>query len=143
MAKYYICDKENNEIVSGQINYEKITGFKIKPRNNIKYEGIEVSKMILIEPSLIENVLKRKIKLKLNAYLNYLISTLDDEEDPSNLDLVLDDTKRYKSIIMNRYSKYLDPKYIRELLFRIKFVEEELKAKLFEQSFSKYQGRGR
>ena len=143
MAKYYICDKENNEIIYGHLDYDKVTGFKIKPKNNIKYEGIEVSRMVLVEPKLIEKVLKRKTKIKLNAYLNYLISTIEDDDDPDNIDLVLDDAKRYKSIIINKYSKYLDHKYIRELLFRVKFVEEELKMKIFEQNFSKQNGRGR
>ena len=136
--KRYNFNKDNN-IVSGYIN-DNMSGFKIKPRNNIKYEGIEVSRMILVEPKLIQNVLKRKIKIKLNAYLNYLISTL--EEDDGDADLVLDDTLRYKRIIMNKYSKYLDPKYIKELLFRVKFVEEELKNKIYEDNIMKY-GRGR
>ncbi len=136
--KRYNFNKDNN-IVSGYIN-DNMSGFKIKPRNNIKYEGIEVSRMVLVEPKLIQNVLKRKIKIKLNAYLNYLISTL--EEDDGDADLVLDDTLRYKRIIMNKYSKYLDPKYIKELLFRVKFVEEELKNKIYEDNIMKY-GRGR
>ena len=143
MTKYYICDKDNNEIIYGYLHYDKVTGFKIKPRNNIKYEGIEVSRMVLVEPKLIENVLKRKTKIKLNAYLNYLINILEDEEDPDNLDLVLDDTKRYRTIIMNKYSKYLNPKYIKELLFRVKFIEAELKAKMMQQAVFKQNGRGR
>jgi len=143
MTKYYICDKDNNEIIYGHLDYDKINGFKIKPRNNIKYEGIEVSRMVLVEPKLIENVLKRKTKIKLNAYLNYLISTLEDDEDDSNLNLVLADADRYKNIIINKYSKYLDPKYIKELLLRVKFIEEELKEKIYEQNFYNSKGRGR
>ena len=136
--KHYNFNKDNN-IVSGYIN-DKMSSFKIRPRNNVEYEGVQVSRMVLVSPPLIQNVLKRKIKIKLNAYLNYLISTI--EEDDDDAALVLDDTLRYKSIIMNKYSKYLDPKYIRELLFRVRFVEEELRAKIYEQNIMKY-GRGR
>ena len=136
--KRYNFNKDNN-IVSGYIN-DKISGFKIRPRNNVEYEGIQVSRMVLVEPKLIENVLKRKIKIKLNAYLNYLISTI--EEDDGDADLVLDDTLRYKRIIINKYSKYLDSKYIKELLLRVKFVEEELKNKIYAENIMKY-GRGR
>lgn len=137
--KKYNFNKDNN-IVSGYIN-DKISGFKIRPRNNIAYEGIQVSRMVLVEPKLIENVLKRKIKIKLNAYLNYLISTVSDGDD-GDASLVLDDTLRYKRIIINKYSKYLDPKYIKELLVRVRFVEEELKNKIYEENIIKY-GRGR
>lgn len=133
MSKYYICDKDNNEIIYGYLNYNKYTGFIIKPRNKVKYDGIEVSRLVLVEPSLIEKVLKRKTKIKLNAYLNFLISIIEDEDDDGALDLVLDDAKKYKAIIMNKYSKYLSPRYIKELLFRVKFIEEELKARILQQ----------
>ncbi len=136
--KRYNFNKDNN-IVSGYIN-DKMSGFKIKPRNNVEYEGIQVSRMVLVEPKLIQNVLKRKIKIKLNAYLNYLISTTS--EDDGDAALVLDDTLRYKAIIINKYSKYLDSKYIKQLLFRVRFVEEELKNKIYEENVIKY-GRGR
>ena len=132
--KYYNFNKDNN-IVSGYLN-DNMSGFKIKPRNNVEYEGIQVSRMVLVEPKLIQNVLKRKIKIKLNAYLNYLLSTIDEDDDDAAL--VLDDTLRYKTIIMTKYSKYLEPRYIKELLFRVRFVEEELKAKVYEESIIKH-----
>ena len=133
MSKYYICDKDNKEIVYGYLNYDKDTGFRIKPRNRVKYDGIEVSRLILVEPLLIERVLKRKTKIKLNAYLNFLLSVIEDEDDDGALELVLDDAERYKAIIMKKYSKYLNPRYIKELLFRVRFIEAELKAKILEE----------
>ena len=45
MTKHYICDKETKHTLYGYLDNSKITGFKIKPQNKIKYEGIEVSKM--------------------------------------------------------------------------------------------------
>ena len=144
MSKYYICDKDNKELVYGYLDYDKITGFKIKPRNNIEYEGIEVSRLILVEPYLIECVLKRKTRIKLNAYLKFLISTLDsDDTDDGELSAVLEDTRRYKRIIMNKYSKFLDPKYIKSLLFRVKFIEEELKSKIYDQPQKENYGKSR
>ena len=52
--RYYICDKDNNEIVYGYIDYNRLHCFKIKPGNNIPYEGVEVSRLVLVEPYLIE-----------------------------------------------------------------------------------------
>ncbi len=144
--RYYICDKDNNEIVYGYIDYNKVHGFKIKPQNNIPYEGIEVSRLVLVKPKLIENVLKRKTKHKLNAYLTFLFTVIDDDdEDPDNLKLVIDDVARYKNIIMNKYSKFLDKKYIKQLLNKVGMVELELKAKLKEltKQNTKSQGKSR
>ena len=129
--RYYICDKDNNEIVYGYIDYNRMHGFKIKPGNNVPYEGVEVSRLVLVEPTLIENVLKRKTKHKLNAYLSFLFTVIDDDdEDPDSLELVIDDVTRYKNIIMNKYSKFLDKKYIKQLLKKVGMVELELKDKL-------------
>ncbi len=128
--RYYICDKDNNEIVYGYIDYNRLHGFKIRPGNNVPYEGVEVSRLVLIEPVLIENVLKRKIKHKLDTYLAYLFSVIDDDDDPENLDLVIDDVTRYKNIIINKYAKFLDKKYIKQLLKKVGAVELELKNKL-------------
>ena len=128
---YYICNKDNNEIVYGYIDYSHLHGFKIKPGNNVPYEGVEVGRLVLVKPSLIENVLKRKIKHKLDVYLTFLFTVIDDEDEDSDaLELVIDDVTRYKNIIMNKYSKFLDKKYIKSLLKKEGMVELELKEKL-------------
>lgn len=144
MAKYYICAKEGNNTVCGYLNHEKITGFKIKPKNNIKYDGIEVSKLTLLEPSLIQKVLKRKTQNKLNAYLRFLIEVIDDSDtDPDDLVFVLDEVKSYKALIINKYAPFLDPKYIKSILLKVKFVEDELKSRMYENSLYITQSKGR
>ena len=131
--RYYICDKDNNEIVYGYIDYSQINGFKIRPGNNVPYDGVEVSRLVLVKPALIENVLKRKIKHKLDTYLTFLFTVIDhDDDDPETLQLVIDDVSRYKNIIINKYSKFLDKKYITRLLKKVGMVEPELKEKLKE-----------
>lgn len=143
--KRYICEKENISIVSCDFDDTKISGFKVKPKNNIEYEGIEVSSLTVVEPKFISNVLKRKTKRKLNAYLQFLIDSFDDDTSSGDLALVLDDAKRYRAIIINKYSKFLDVKYIKELLLRVTFIEEELKMRMHEynKSFSTHIGKGR
>ena len=131
MGRYYVVIKTSSS-VSCYLSESNVDGFRIKPQNNVKYDGVEVSYLTVVEPSLIENVLKRKITKKLDEYLKYLIGILDtdDDTDPDDLNLVINDLQRYKSIIMNRYAKYLDPYYIRRLLSKVKLVENELKRKI-------------
>ncbi len=144
--RYYICDKDNNEIVYGYIDYNKISGFKIKPQNNIPYEGIEVSRLTLVKPELIANVLKRKTKHKLDTYLTFLFTVIDDDDDdPDALELVINDVDRYKNIIINKYSKFLDKKYIKRLMHKVSMVELQLKEKLEQltKQTTKTQGKSR
>ncbi len=129
MNKYYVIMK-TSRTVSCYLS-SSIEGFHVKPQNNIEYEGVEVNRLTVIKPTLIENILKIKITNKLDAYLSYLISVLEaDDDDSDDLNLVINDFQRYKSIIMNHYAKYLDPYYIRFLLSKVKLVEEELKRKI-------------
>ena len=143
--KRYICEKENRTIVSCDFDNTKISGFKVKPKNNVEYEGVEVSSLTVVEPKFISNVLKRKTKRKLNAYLQFLVDSFDDDTSSGDLALVLDDAKRYRAIIINKYSKFLDAKYIKELLLRVTFIEEELKMRMHEynKGFSTHMGKGR
>lgn len=124
--------KFGNEIV--YIDYNKLDGFKIKPRNRVRYDGIEVNKLLIIKPTFIEKIIKRKIKIKLDNYLQYIIMLIEnnDDTDASSLSIVLDDVTRYSQMIKNKYRKYLDDKYYELLLKKVSLLEQELKKKIFK-----------
>ena len=87
--------------------------------------------MIIVNQSFIEKILKKKIKKKLDSFLKLMIAVVEDEDnDPGDISEALNEISRYKSIILNKYKKYLDEKYITLLLKKINFLEEELKQKL-------------
>ena len=133
--KRYICAKENNDKVSCYLNFTHISGFRIRPKNNVKYEGITVSRMLVTNPKLIKNVLKRKTKRKLNAYLQFLIRSLEeDDTSGEDLALILEDAMRYRMLIITKYSKFLEPAFIKQLLLRVSFIEEELKTRIMSQN---------
>ena len=128
---YYIYKKGDcKEIV--YIDYDKIKGFNFLPLNKVKYDGIVVNKMVIIKPSMIEKVLKRKIKNKLDLYLKLIIKFLEsnDSSDDSTLREALNDLSKYKDIVLYKYRKYLDQKYLKILLKKIALLEYELNAKI-------------
>lgn len=113
------------------LNTSEIEGYIIKPRNQMKYEGIVVNSMTVINNGLIENLLKKKIKKKLDMYLQFLISVLEEEDtDPGHLMFALNDLERYRRLIMNNYKKYLDQKYLKLLMNKMDLIEQELKSKI-------------
>lgn len=133
-----VKDKYSNETVF--IDYDKINGFTFKPQNQKNYDGITVNKMLMIKPSFIEKILKRKVKNKLDIYLKYIIDLLDSDDEStgiSGLGSALNDLTRYKSIVMYNYRKYLDDKYIDLLLKKISLLEHELKQKILSLSEEK------
>lgn len=130
--RYYITRKNNSVGVDATIDYSKMGGLDISPKNRISYDGIIVNKLVIIKSSFIERILKKKIKRKLELYLKFIMDFIDsDEDDGDSLREALNDITRYKDIINYKYRKYLGDKYIDQLLNKIEFLEHELKLKLY------------
>lgn len=124
---------KRNKFKSKKINLDlhNNNGYRVKPKNKIKYDGIVVNEMMIIKPSMIEKLLKRKINNKLTGYLDYIIEVLDsDETDSGRVGTVLSDLNRYREIVKNNYRQYLNEKYIELLLKKIELLEYELNKKL-------------
>ena len=128
----YLLVKDNHERRFTNIDYNKLDGFKFNPKNRVKNNGIMVNEMVLINPSFIESVLKRKTKKKLELYLRFIISLIENESDASSDDLreALDGLVRYKGIVENKYRRYLDERYANMLIKKIELLEQELKTKI-------------
>jgi len=138
----------NEGIYDGNLIYidkELLGGFKFKPKKYLKYDGIKISKLVILNPILIDSILKRKTKIKLEYYLKFIIEQMDcdDEENPSDLRQVLNDLTRYKSLVRNKYSKYLEEKYFKLLLNKINVIENELKTRILYYSNVEKKGKSR
>lgn len=123
------------------IDYTKLKGFEFKPRNKIKYDGIKVDSLTIIKKSFVEKLLKKKVKRKLDFYLEYIINNMndDDNETAGGLNEVLNDVARYKAIIEYKYRKFLEEEYINLLLKKVNIIERELKLKLLYKQEMMYE----
>lgn len=129
--KHYILLKKTNKKEIFYIDYEKLDGYEVRPKNKIKYDGIKVNKLILINPSFIKKILIKKSKRKLEDYLKYIINIMDeDDTDPDDVIIALDSLARYRSIVMGTYRMYLEERYFKLLIQKIDLIEQELKKKL-------------
>ena len=128
---YYVCKKGDDRQIL-YLDYDKLKGFGFQPRNNVQYDGIIVNKMIIIKPSMIEKVLRKKIKRKLDLYLKLIIKFIENDDGSSGDTFreALNDLSRYKNIIEYKYRKYLDEKYLKLLIKKIALLEYELNSKL-------------
>ena len=133
--KQYLISKEkyNGEIV--YVNYDKLKGYKFTPKNNFPYDGIKVNEMIIIKPSFVEKIIKRKIKNRLDFYLKLIIDNLDGTDDSDDTRKALGDLERYRKVINERYSIYLDEKYMDLLNKKMDVIERELKNNLFYKDY--------
>ncbi len=127
---YYIYKKGDNKSIVC-LDYDKISGYKFTPKNNVKYDGVKVNSVVVINPSMIEKILKRKIKNKLDLYLNLIVNFIEEDGgDSGAYREALDDLSKYKSVVIHKYKKYLDEKYLKLLLKKISVLEYELGKKM-------------
>ena len=141
-AKHYIVQKVEKKADKITFSHKQMDGFKVTPHNHLHYPGISVNSMLIVKPSLIEKLLKKKNQRKLDYYLQYIISLLDsnDGNDDSTFRTALNDLTRYREIVEYKYRKYLDDKYINLLLKKIDLLEHEIKSKMvYKEQLKSYQ----
>lgn len=112
-----------------------VAGYKVKPKDTVKNDVMSVNRMILVKPDFIQNILKKKIKRRLEMYVEYIIKIIEsvDDTDSDKTAKALDDLERYRTMIQNNYRIYLEKKYIDLLLKKIEVLEKELKKKKLMQ----------
>ncbi len=127
--KNYICKRTGNGSVI-ILNKNILNGLNFNPKNSSKY-GIEISKMIIINPDMVRRLLIKSTKRKLNKFIYFLASVADDDsQTDSSLREALNDLSRYRNIVEYKYNKYLSKKYKEQLIAKIDILEGEIKKKI-------------
>ncbi len=126
-------------------------GYKFKP--NITNSEIIISHITLYNESMIKTILVKRIEknFKRVAKITYDVITSDDDSSTSDAIMALDEVARLRSIILNRYQKYLEKKLEEEYLKRLRLLENELRSKIalyqyankFEESYEEQKEHGR
>ena len=120
--KNYFLKKDS---LTGEIlylEYDKLDGYNITPKSNI-YDAISVNKIVFVNSSLSEKIIKKKIDIKIRHFLK-ILETID-EDDGDNEDGVrqsLMDAERLKLNILNTYRKYLGNTYQSLTLKKIQVI---------------------
>lgn len=127
---YYLKkDKKTGEVI--YLEYDKIKGYNITPKSNI-YDAITVNKIVFVNPSLSEKIIKKKISIKLKNLLKYL-EDIDNSgsTDEDGVRQCLMDAERLKLMILNEYRKYLGNTYQSLTLKKIQIIINQLRIKLY------------
>lgn len=138
--KNYFLKKDS---LTGEIlylEYDKLNGYNITPKSNI-YDAISVNKIVFVNSSLSEKIIKKKIDIKIRHFLK-ILETID-EDDGDNEDGVrqsLMDAERLKLNILNTYRKYLGNTYQSLTLKKIQVIINQLRIKLYNTMNNKRRG---
>lgn len=133
-AKNYYLHKDN---LSGEIlylEYDKIKGYDITPKTKIE-DAIKVNKIVFVNPSLSEKLIRKKVEIK----IRYLLKKLEEfETEPSggsegDIKNTLMDAERLKLMLLNEYRKYLGNTYGSFSIKKIQIIINQLRIKLYDK----------
>jgi len=122
----YVLTKNNEKLNLYSINIDN--GYAFKPKN--KPNVLSVNKVIVLDPKLVDNILTLKFEARFKKLLKLVTFILNNEDAASGeTELALDEVALLKSILLNRYQKFLSEE--KELLFlqKIRILENNLRSK--------------
>lgn len=134
--------------------YDKLNGYNIHPKQNVKFQNaINVNKMIIINPTLIEKLVDKKIKHKFNNLINLLSFVYEnDDATGDGLELALNEAEKFRMELINKYKKYLSEEKQNLMEKKLDILEDEIKLRMQyflteqmqrEYSSSKSEGKSR
>lgn len=128
IKKRFVVTKDANTNTITYAEYEKLKGYNVKPKKELKIEDmINVNEMIIINPSLIDKLIDKKIKRSFEKILKMLNAIDEDEDGTLPINLVLDEVEKLKVLAMQKYKKYMEEEKYELLMKKIKILEQEVR----------------
>lgn len=131
---HYLIVKEKNKKEIKYFEYDKLDGFSMtSKRQNLKLkDAINVNKMVIVNPSMIEKIINKKINVQMKKLIHFIINVYDNDEDPgSTLMIALNEIEKFKREMMNKYISFMNKKQIELLDEKIKMLEKEVTKKSY------------
>ena len=122
-------DEKSSENV--YFEYDKVDGYQVNPKVK-KKDSIEVSKIVFVNDSMSEKIIRRKIDKKIESLLLDLKKIEEsDGDDEDGICKSLMDAEKLKVQIINNYIKYLGHTYGSLTLKKIQIIVNQLRYKLY------------
>ncbi len=143
----YLIIKDKNSKSVTYFEYDKIKGYHLKPKNTPFKDCINVNKMIIVNPSLIDTLITKKINNRFNKLIK-LVTYLYEENDPSGegYHLALNEISKFRMELINKYRMYLSEEKLKLLDNKLSILETEINLKLeylYEEANHNYEHEGK
>lgn len=127
----YSISRDEKISESVYFEYDKIDGYKVNPKVKQK-DSIEVSKIVFVNDSMSEKIIRKKIDKKI-AYLLMQLKIIEEDGNPDegSIKRSLMDAEKLKLQIINNYVKYLGHTYQSLTLKKIQIIINQLRFKLY------------
>ncbi len=145
ISRRFVVKKDAHEETITYMEYEKLKGFNVKPKDSFEMDDmINVNEMIIINPGLIEKLVFKKCKRRLEKIILMLSVVYEDEStDDGNIEMVLDEMEKFKTMLRKKYKEYLKKEEYKLYLKKIEILESEARIRLNEKRKEVQEERGR
>ena len=125
--KFLSNDKLEIDIVKLSINND---GYDFRPR--ITHTDADINKITIFNHSMIDIILSKKIdkNFKRLAAITYDVINSDDDNTSTDATIALDEIAKLRSIILNKYQKFLEKEKEKKYIKSLRILENELRAKI-------------
>ena len=129
--------EDTYELIS--FNYP-VKGFSYPLKKN-KNNTWKIKELIIVNPDIISALISHNFDKKFQKIVELFFSSNDYEEDSTGTSLMmaLDEVAHLRTIIINKYKRYLKKEKEEEFLKKLKVLENELRVKIIDFKLIKEQ----
>lgn len=127
-----VKQKDSKEIK--YFDYDKLNGYNLVPKKDVHFtDAIDVSRIIIINPSFIGKVSTKKINAKFDRLINMMqivCENGDDDETGEGYRIALDEANKLKMELWNKYKRFVSEEKLQLMIKKIEILEDELNLRL-------------
>lgn len=131
----YFVVKDRNDLSITYFEYDKVEGYDLQPRTVKIKDAIDVNRMIIINPSLIQKLAFRKVDSKFKKLVKLLMYTLslstDDEDAGSAYQEALNEISKLRLELHMYYKGKLKKDAFDDFCKRLEVLEKELQVRMY------------
>jgi len=131
--KYFVV-KDTKDMSITYFEYDKVEGYDLNPKKVKIRDAIDVNKMIVINPSLIEKLSYKKVTIKFNKLVRMMMYILSDDNNDDSGETyrqALNEVSKLRMEIKTKYNNKLKAEDERMFSNKLNLLEEELKRRLY------------
>ena len=110
LDKKYLIVKEKNDSSITYFEYDKMNGYDLSPKKNIKIkDAINVNKVVIINPSLMNKVASKKVNIKFQKLLQMMMIIFDNDDESGTVYREgLNEISKLRLEVNTKYLKYME-----------------------------------
>ena len=132
-TKYFVV-KNKQDFSITYFEFDKVHGYDLQPRNVKIKDAVDVNKMIIINPSMIEKLAFRKVNLRFQRIvrlLMFVLSSENDDDTGGTYHQALSEVNTFRLEFLVKYKNKLKEIDFLEFNKKLDVMEEELKNRLY------------